>query len=52
MAKKFPDLVASSMSPESIARAQMTATRMREEMPLKRMWRSLRRRGAIRTRSH
>ena len=34
MAKKFSDLVASSMSPESLTRAKTTATRMREEMPL------------------
>ena len=34
MAKKFSDLVASSMSPESSAHAKTTTTRMREEMPL------------------
>lgn len=34
MAKKFSELVASTMSPESIARAKTTANKMREEMPL------------------
>lgn len=34
MAKKFSDLVASTMSPESIQRAKMRANAMREEMPL------------------
>jgi ribosome-binding protein aMBF1 (putative translation factor) len=34
MARKFSDLVASTMSPESIARAKATTKKMREEMPL------------------
>ncbi|NGZ86569.1 XRE family transcriptional regulator [Duganella aceris] len=34
MAKKFSALVASTMSPESILRAQKSTLAMREEMPL------------------
>ena len=34
MPKKFSELVASTMSPESIVRAKAKANKMREEMPL------------------
>jgi len=34
MAKKFSDLVAATMSPESITRANANTKKMREEMPL------------------
>ncbi len=33
MAKKFSDLVAATMSPESITRAYASTKKMREEMP-------------------
>jgi ribosome-binding protein aMBF1 (putative translation factor) len=34
MAKKFSDLMAATMSPESITRANASTKKMREEMPL------------------